>query len=79
MPSNGDVPDGSGGTATQALRRMAEGDPELAARMILHSMPAAGAALRGLSYRLELAGLGAWRVMRAPIAPRCSRPRPGAS
>ena len=63
MPSNGDVPDGSGGTATQALRRMSERDPELAARLILHSMPAAGATLpTGLTYRLELAGLGAWRV-----------------
>ena len=46
------------------MRRMASSDPELAARMILHSMPAAAAALpKGLSYRLELDGLGAWRVI----------------
>ncbi|MBA2545434.1 MAG: hypothetical protein H0V15_01025, partial [Solirubrobacterales bacterium] len=52
------------GTASDAMRRMASGDPELAARMILHSMPAAAAALpEGLSYRLELDGLGAWRVI----------------
>jgi len=51
------------GTAAQALRRMAESDPELAARLILHSMPAAAATLpAGLSYRLELEGMGAWTV-----------------
>ena len=52
------------GTAEAAMRRMAASDPELAARMILHSMPAAAAGLpEGLSYRLELDGLGAWRVI----------------
>ena len=52
------------GTAEAAMRRMAAGDPELAARMIVHSMPAAAADLpEGLSYRLELDGLGAWRVI----------------
>jgi ribonucleoside-diphosphate reductase beta chain len=51
------------GTAAQALRRMADSEPELAARLILHSMPAAAAPLpTGLSYRLELEGLGAWTV-----------------
>ena len=51
------------GTATDALRRMAEADPELAARLVLHSLPAAAANLpEGLSYRLEVDGLGAWRV-----------------
>ncbi len=51
------------GTAAEALRRMAESDPELAARLILHSLPAAAAPLpSGLSYRLELEGLGAWNV-----------------
>ena len=54
---------GSNGTATEALRRMAGSDPELAARLILQSLPAAAATLpEGLSYRLELAELGAWRV-----------------
>ena len=51
------------GTAEQALRRMAESDPELAASLIVHGLPAAAAALpEGLSYRLELDGLGAWTV-----------------
>jgi ribonucleoside-diphosphate reductase beta chain len=62
------------GTAAQALRRMAESDPELAARLIVHSLPAAAATLpEGLSYRLELEGLGAWTVRangdRAEISP----------
>jgi ribonucleoside-diphosphate reductase beta chain len=60
MAQNGD---GSDGTAQQALRRMAESDPELAARLILQSLPAAAAKLpEGMSYRLELDGLGAWTV-----------------
>src|SRR6266545_1831047 len=51
------------GTAAQALRRMAQSEPELAARLIVQSLPAAAAALpAGLSYRLELEGLGAWTV-----------------
>ncbi len=51
------------GTATQALRRMAEAEPELAARMMLQSMPVAAASLPdGLDYRLELSDLGAWRI-----------------
>jgi hypothetical protein len=51
------------GTATDALRRMAESEPELAARMMLQSLPVAAADLPpGLSYRLELSDLGAWRV-----------------
>ena len=55
--------DGSDGTARRALRRMAESDPELAVRLILQSLPAAAADLPdGLSYRVELEGLGAWTV-----------------
>ncbi len=55
----------SNGTATQALRRMAESDPELAARLVVQSLPAAAASLpAGLAYRLELEDLGAWRVNR---------------
>jgi ribonucleoside-diphosphate reductase beta chain len=51
------------GTAAQALRRMAEAEPELAARLVVQSLPAAAASLpAGLSYRLELEGLGAWTV-----------------
>jgi ribonucleoside-diphosphate reductase beta chain len=54
---------GSDGTIQRALRRMAESDPELAARLIVQSLPAAAAKLPdGLSYRLELDGLGAWTV-----------------
>jgi ribonucleoside-diphosphate reductase beta chain len=42
---------------------MAESEPELAARLIVQSLPAAAATLPvGLSYRLELDGLGAWTV-----------------
>jgi ribonucleoside-diphosphate reductase beta chain len=53
----------SNGTAAQALRRMADSEPELAARLIVHALPAAAATLPpGLSYRLELEGLGAWSV-----------------
>jgi ribonucleoside-diphosphate reductase beta chain len=60
MASNGQV---SKGTAAVAMRRMAEQDPELAARLVLQSLPAAAAGLpAGLSYRLELEDLGAWRV-----------------
>jgi ribonucleoside-diphosphate reductase beta chain len=55
--------DGSDGTAQRALRRMAASDPELAARLVVQSLPAAAADLPdGLSYRLELDGLGAWTV-----------------
>jgi ribonucleoside-diphosphate reductase beta chain len=54
---------GDEGTAAQALRRMADSEPELAARLVLHAMPAAAATLpAGLSYRLELEGMGAWTV-----------------
>jgi ribonucleoside-diphosphate reductase beta chain len=42
---------------------MAESEPELAARMMLQSLPVAAAGLPpDLSYRLELSDLGAWRV-----------------
>src|SRR4051794_26797579 len=51
------------GTASQALRRMADSDPELAARLILAAMAAAAATVpAGLSYRLEVDGVGAWTV-----------------
>jgi ribonucleoside-diphosphate reductase beta chain len=42
---------------------MAESDPELAARLIIQSLPAAAAKLPdGMSYRLELDGIGTWTV-----------------
>src|SRR5262245_35102573 len=51
------------GTASEALDRMAKAEPELAARMLLQSLPAAAATLpTGLSYRLELEDVGAWRI-----------------
>jgi ribonucleoside-diphosphate reductase beta chain len=60
MAGNGN---GSDGSAQRALRRMAESDPELAARLIIQSLPAAAAKLPdGMSYRLELDGVGAWTV-----------------
>jgi ribonucleoside-diphosphate reductase beta chain len=53
----------SNGTASLAMRRMAEAEPELGARLIVMSLPAAAATLpAGLSYRLELEDVGAWRV-----------------
>ena len=74
MARNGEVSNGSGGTATQALRRMSSEDPELAARLVLQSLPVAAATLpAGLSYRLELEGVGAFRVTtlgdRAEVSP----------
>jgi ribonucleoside-diphosphate reductase beta chain len=65
MASNGHgrAANGGEGTAAQALRRMADAEPELAARMMLQSLPAAAATLpAGLSYRIELEDLGVWRV-----------------
>jgi ribonucleoside-diphosphate reductase beta chain len=51
------------GTAERALRRMAESEPELAARLLIQSLPAAAVALPpGLNYRIEIDGLGAWSV-----------------
>jgi ribonucleoside-diphosphate reductase beta chain len=56
--------EGFNGTARRALRRMADSNPELAARLVLQSLPAAAASLpAGLSYRLEVEGLGRWRVV----------------
>ena len=46
-----------------ALQEMAREDPELAARLILQTLPAAAARLRGpLSYVLDVDGVGAYRV-----------------
>ena len=47
----------------EALRRMAAEEPELAARLVLMTLPAAAARIPGtLAYDLEVDGLGAWRV-----------------
>jgi ribonucleoside-diphosphate reductase beta chain len=53
----------SNGTMEAALRRMAKADPELAARLIVHSLPAAAATMpSGLCWRLSVEGLGVWTV-----------------
>ena len=53
----------SNGTMDSALRRMAQADPELAAKLIVHSLPAAAATLpAGLTWRLCIDGLGDWTV-----------------
>jgi ribonucleoside-diphosphate reductase beta chain len=47
----------------QTLRRVAEADPELAARLVVMGLAAAAARIPGeLSYQLELDGLGSWHV-----------------
>ena len=47
----------------EALREMARRDPELAARLVLQTLPAAAARIPGkLSYALEVEGLGSYRV-----------------
>jgi ribonucleoside-diphosphate reductase beta chain len=46
-----------------ALQLMAAEDPELAARLVLMTLPATAARIPGtLAYDLELTGLGSWRV-----------------
>ncbi|MGH2981045.1 MAG: SCP2 sterol-binding domain-containing protein, partial [Solirubrobacterales bacterium] len=61
--SNGAAARSSNGTMDAALKRMAEGDPELAARLIVHSLPAAAATMpSGLTWRLSIEGLGDWTV-----------------
>ena len=53
------------GTMAEALRRMAESEPELAARLIVQSLPVAAAPLPAdLSWRLDVDGVGAWEVTR---------------
>lgn len=52
-----------GGTMDAALRRMADSEPELAARLVVQSLPAAAAPLPAdLSWRLDVEGVGAWQV-----------------
>src|SRR5437660_9269033 len=61
--SNGLKAGTSNGTMEAALRRMATDDPQLAARMIIHSLPAAAATMPGdLRWRLSIDGLGDWTV-----------------
>jgi ribonucleoside-diphosphate reductase beta chain len=61
--SNGTGGRSSNGTLDAALRRMTESDPELAARLIVHSLPAAAATLPpDLSWRLAVDGVGDWTI-----------------
>jgi ribonucleoside-diphosphate reductase beta chain len=61
--SNGTGGDSSNGNMDAALRRMSASDPELAARLIIQSLPAAAAAMpSNLSWRLSIEGLGDWTV-----------------
>src|SRR2546430_2288272 len=47
-----------------ALREMAREDPELAARLVLQSLPAAAARIRGpLRYELAVGDMGTWLVV----------------
>jgi ribonucleoside-diphosphate reductase beta chain len=61
--SNGSGASSSNGTMKAALQRMTKADPELAARLIVHSLPAAAATMpSNLSWRLSVEGLGDWTV-----------------
>ncbi|MDQ2940227.1 MAG: hypothetical protein M3R23_06830, partial [Actinomycetota bacterium] len=61
--SNGSGASSSNGTMEAALQRMVTADPELAARLIVHSLPAAAAKMpSNLSWRLSVEGLGDWTV-----------------
>ncbi|HEY8641016.1 MAG TPA: SCP2 sterol-binding domain-containing protein [Solirubrobacterales bacterium] len=61
--SNGSGASSSNGTMEAALQRMTKADPELAARLIIQSLPAAAATMpSNLSWRLCVEGLGDWTV-----------------
>ena len=60
---NGQQTGWGNGTMAEALRRMADAEPELAARLIVQSLPVAAAPLPpDLSWRLDVDGVGAWEV-----------------
>ena len=55
------------GTAAAALKRMSAEDADLAARLVVQSLPAAAAPLpAGLTWRLDVEGVGAWRISAGP-------------
>jgi ribonucleoside-diphosphate reductase beta chain len=61
--ANGSAAGTANGNAEAALRRMSEADPELAARLIVQSLPAAAASLPAdLSWRLAVDGVGDWTI-----------------
>jgi ribonucleoside-diphosphate reductase beta chain len=60
-----------------ALRRIAAEDPELAARLVLMTLPAAAARIPGtLAYVLELDGLGSYRISVSAGRARVDRASP---
>ncbi len=60
---NGQQADWGNSTMAEALRRMADSEPELAARLVVQSLPVAAAPLPAdLSWRLVVDGVGAWEV-----------------
>src|SRR2546421_11267322 len=53
-------------TTEAALKRMAAEDPELAARLVVHTLPAAAAPLPvDLSWHLRVQGVGEWTIASA--------------
>jgi ribonucleoside-diphosphate reductase beta chain len=60
---NGQQASWGNSTMAEALRRMAASEPELAARLVVQSLPVAAAPLPAdLSWRLVVDGVGAWEV-----------------
>jgi ribonucleoside-diphosphate reductase beta chain len=61
--TNGGEASPSNGNLEAALRRMSESEPELAARLIVQSLPAAAATMpEDLSWRLAVEGVGDWTI-----------------
>jgi ribonucleoside-diphosphate reductase beta chain len=78
--SNGRAAGSSEGTMDAAIRRMAKQDPDLAARLVVHSLPAAAAALPPeLSWRLCVDGLGEWTVSGSEYGAASVEPANGAA
>ena len=64
-------------TPRDALRRIAADDPQLAARLVLMTLPAAAARIPGtLAYVLEVDGMGAYRVAVSDGRARVARGSP---
>jgi len=63
MATDAISPNTANGSMRAALRRMADSEPELAARLIVESLPAAAAPLpANLTWRLRIDGQGEWTV-----------------
>src|ERR687889_1271181 len=50
-----------------ALEEMAEQDPQLAARLVLQTLPAAAKRLDGVRYDMTVGELGTWHVSREGV------------